>query len=134
VAAAGVWLNQISIFLLLLPLYIVVIGLLAVGLGWIVAGLHVFLRDTAQVLSVILTFWFWMTPIFIAPQSFPPQARFLLLANPLYYVVRAYRAVLLSSNMPDPRDFAIAAAYGGAAFLVGGLFFRYMKRGFADVL
>ncbi len=134
VAAAGVWLNQISIFLLLLPLYIAVIGLLSVGLGWIVACLHVFLRDTAQVLSVILTFWFWMTPIFIAPQSFPHQARFLLVANPLYYIVRSYRAVLLSSSLPDPRDFAIAAVYGAAAFLIGGLFFRHMKRGFADVL
>ncbi len=134
VAAAGVWLNQISIFLVLLPFYIVVIGLLAVGLGWIVAGLHVFLRDTAQVLSVVLTFWFWTTPIFIAPQSFPAQARFLLVANPLSYLVRAYRAVLLSSTMPDPRDFAIAAGYGVAAFVAGGLFFRYIKRGFADVL
>jgi homopolymeric O-antigen transport system permease protein len=134
VGAAGVWLNQISIFLLLLPFYIFVIGLLAVGLGWIVASLHVFLRDTAQVLSVVLTFWFWMTPIFIADQNFPRWARFLLVANPLYYVVRAYRAVLLSSTMPNPRDFAIAAAYGAAAFIIGGLFFRHMKRGFADVL
>jgi len=25
-------------------------------------------------------------------------------------------------------------AYGAATFLAGGLFFRYMKRGFADVL
>ena len=134
VGAAGVWLNQISVFVLLLPLYIFVVGLLAVGLGWIVAGLHVFLRDTGQVLSVILTFWFWMTPIFIADHLFPRWARFVLVANPLYYVVRAYRAVLLGSSMPNPRDFAIAAAYGAAAFLVGGLFFRYMKRGFADVL
>jgi ABC-type polysaccharide/polyol phosphate export permease len=134
IGAAGVWLNQISIFLLLLPLYMFVVGLLAVGLGWVVASLHVFLRDTAQFLSVILTFWFWMTPIFIADRDFPRWARFLLLANPLSYVVRAYRSVLLGSRMPNPQDLAILAAYGSAAFLVGGLFFRYMKRGFADVL
>jgi hypothetical protein len=36
--------------------------------------------------------------------------------------------------MPNIRDFAIAAGYGAAAFLMGGLFFRHMKRGFADVL
>jgi lipopolysaccharide transport system permease protein len=57
-----------------------------------------------------------------------------LVANPLYYLVRAYRTVLLTSGMPDLRDLVIAAAYGAAAFVVGGLFFRYMKRGFADVL
>jgi len=134
IGAAGVWLNQVSIFLLVLPVYMLAVGLLAVGLGWIVASLHVFLRDTAQVLTVILTFWFWVTPIFIAERSFPHWAHFVLIANPLYYVVRAYRSVLLSSRMPDPRDLAILTVYGCAAFLVGGLFFRHMKRGFADVL
>ena len=71
VTAAGVWINQISIFLVLLPLYMLTVGLFAVGVGWIVASLHVFLRDTAQVLSVILTFWFWATPIFIEEAKFP---------------------------------------------------------------
>jgi homopolymeric O-antigen transport system permease protein len=129
VVAVGVFLNQISIFLVLLPVYILLTGLLAVGLGWIVASLHVFLRDTAQFLSVVLTFWFWMTPIFISSHDYPRWAHFLLAANPFYYLVRAYRAVLLGSRMPDLSDLLIVAA-----FLVGGLFFRYMKRGFADVL
>ncbi|MBZ5727536.1 MAG: ABC transporter permease [Acidobacteriia bacterium] len=134
VAAVGVFLNQISIFLILLPLYLLLLGLLAVGVGWIVASLHVFLRDTAQVLAVVLTLWFWLTPIFIVEGQYPPQARFLLAINPLYYVVRAYRALLLTSEMPDPRDLAIATGFALASFVAGGLFFRHMKRGFGDVL
>jgi ABC-type polysaccharide/polyol phosphate export permease len=134
IAVTAVWINQISVFLILLPLYFVVLGLLSVGMGWIVASLHVYLRDTAQVVSVVLIFWFWLTPIFITEKQFPPWARFLLAANPLYYVVRAYRAILLSSGMPDLEDLAIATAYGAALFIAGGLFFRHMKRGFADVL
>ena len=128
------WENQASVFLLLLPLYIFLIGLFAVGLGWIVASLHVFLRDTAQMLSVVLTFWFWLTPIFISEKQFPRWAHFVLVANPMYYLVRGYRAVLLGSAAPDPRDLAIAACYGAGVFCAGGLFFRHMKRGFADVL
>lgn len=134
VGATAIMLNQVSIFLVLLPVYILVIGLLAVGIGWIVAGLHVFLRDTAQVLAVVMTFWFWLTPIFIPEQQFPSWARFLLTANPLFYVVRSYRSLLLSTRVPDFRDLGMAAAYGCVAFVVGGLFFRHMKRGFADVL
>jgi ABC-type polysaccharide/polyol phosphate export permease len=134
IAATAVWINQISVFLILLPFYFVVVGLFAVGLGWIVASLHVFLRDTAQMVSVVLTFWFWLTPIFITEKQFPPWTRFLLAANPLYYVVSGYRTILLGSAMPDLVDLAIATAYGVAMFLAGGLFFRHMKRGFADVL
>jgi lipopolysaccharide transport system permease protein len=134
VAAVGVWQKQVNVFLIFLPVYVFVVGLLAVGLGWIAASLNVFLRDTAQVVSVALTFWLWMTPIFIAENQFPPWAHFVLIANPLYYLVRSYRTVLLTQGPPDPRDLAIAAAYGAVAFVLGGLFFRYMKRGFADVL
>jgi ABC-type polysaccharide/polyol phosphate export permease len=134
IATAALWINQISFFLVLLPLYMLTVGLFAVGVGWIVASLHVFLRDTAQVLNVVLTFWFWGTPIFIEEAKFPVEARFLLRANPLYYAVRSYRAILLHSTMPDWEDLAASAAFGIAVFVLGGLFFRYMKRGFADVL
>ena len=132
--AAGVYANHLSVFVLLLPIYMLVIGLFAVGLGWVVASIHVFLRDTAQVVSVLLTLWFWITPIMIPPGKYPGAARFILFANPLYYIVRAYRMLLLGSQWPDFRDLAIALACAAAAFVAGGLFFRHMKRGFADVL
>jgi len=134
VVASGVMLNQISIFLVLLPIYVFLLGLLAVGVGWIVASLHVFQRDTAQVLSVILQFWFWLTPIFVPEEMYSGKKHLLLLANPLYYLVRSYRFVLLTHSLPDLGDLLISLAFGATAFLLGGLFFRYMKRGFADVL
>jgi len=136
VAAAGVMLNQISIFLVLLPVYVFVLGLFAVGVGWIVASLHVFQRDTAQVMSVVLQFWFWLTPIFFMEGKYPKKARILLTLNPMNYLVRGYRQMLLTSTWgwTDLRDLAVAAGFGVALFLIGGLFFRYMKRGFADVL
>ena len=134
IAATGVMLNQISIFLVLLPIYIFVVGLLAVGVGWVVASLHVFQRDTAQVLSVILQFWFWLTPIFVTEDLYKGKAHWLLVANPLYHIVRSYRFLLLTHSLPDLGDLVAATVFGSVAFLLGGLFFRYMKRGFADVL
>ena len=134
VVASGVMLNQISIFLIFLPVYVFVLGLLAVGFGWIVASLHVFQRDTAQVLSVILQFWFWLTPIFVPEDQYRGKVHWLLVANPLYYLVRSYRFLLLTHSLPDFGDLTVAFAFGITAFLFGGLFFRYMKRGFADVL
>jgi lipopolysaccharide transport system permease protein len=134
VALAGIFLNQISIFIVLLPLYMLATGLFAIGIGWIAASLHVFLRDTAQVLNVILTFWFFATPIMVVESQYPPWARTMLAANPLTYLARGYRDLLLSSRLPSIRDLLIASAYGAAAFVLGGLFFRHVKKGFADVL
>lgn len=126
--------RHVSVFLVLLPIYIFLIGLLAIGLGWIFSSLHVYLRDTAQMLSVLLTFWFWLTPIMITEDRIPAKARFLLLANPMFYVVRSYRRLLLTSGLPSATDLAIVAGAGTGVFVIGGLFFRYMKKGFADVL
>jgi lipopolysaccharide transport system permease protein len=134
IAAVALWLNHISPLLILLPVYVILLGLFAVGVGWITASLQVYLRDTAQVLSVVLTIWFWLTPIFITEQQIPERLRFLIAGNPLAYVVRAYRQTLLSYRPPSLDDLAILAAYAGVTFAIGGLFFRHMKRGFADVL
>jgi lipopolysaccharide transport system permease protein len=134
VAAIGIWLNQFSAGLVLLPVYMALLGLFAIGCGWILASLQVYLRDTAQVLTVILTFWFWLTPIFITENRFPARVRFLIDGNPLAYLVRAYRELLLSSQWPGLDEIGIMAAFAVATFLAGGLFFRHMKRGFADVL
>ncbi len=129
-------LHKFSAGLLLLPVYMFLVGLLSVGLGWVMAGLHVFLRDTAQFLSVVLTFWFWMTPIMIPEQRAPDYriVHLLLAANPMTYAVRAYRSALLPNHWAAPMDIAILGACGLTVFILGGFFFRYLKRGFADVL
>jgi lipopolysaccharide transport system permease protein len=132
--AVALVLHKSSAFLLLLPFYMFLVGLFAIGLGWIMASLHVFLRDTAQFVSVALTFWFWMTPIMFGEDHVPGKLKFIVAANPMNYAVHVYRSALLDAQWPKASDLAILAASGSAVFVLGGLFFRYMKRGFADVL
>jgi ABC-type polysaccharide/polyol phosphate export permease len=134
IAVVGLTVGHFSAWMLMLPVYIALIGLFSIGIGWIVSSLHVYLRDTAQVLSVVLTLWFWITPIMIDEQVFPERVRFVLRANPLVYVVRAYRDRLLSYRFPSLSDLFFLTAFSVTAFVVGGLFFRHLKRGFADVL
>jgi ABC-type polysaccharide/polyol phosphate export permease len=133
-AAVGIWLRHFSVMVLFLPVYMLLLGLFAIGVGWIVASLHVYVRDTAQALAVVMTFWFWLTPIFIIEEQVPPPLRFLLRINPLAYLVHAYRERVLSSRLPSLRELAVIAAFGVVTFMLGGLFFRHLKRGFADVL
>jgi lipopolysaccharide transport system permease protein len=50
------------------------------------------------------------------------------------WAVRAYRDRLLTSQWPHGNEIAVLAAYSILIFVLGGLFFRHLKRGFADVL
>lgn len=132
-----IWLaieHAVSPFLLMLPLYMFFVGLLGVGIGWIASSLHVYLRDTGQVLAVIMMVWLWLTPIMISADKVPEKVRFLVTWNPMAWIVSAYRDRLLTNRWPDSSELAIIAVYSAAIFLVGGLFFRHLKSGFADVL
>src|SRR5215469_8815268 len=85
-------------------LYMVILILFAQGLGWIVAGLHVFLRDTIQALQIVLTLWFYFTPI-IYPMSLvkraPKAVQFLAQLNPMAVIVDGYRNSLLDLTQPS---------------------------------
>jgi lipopolysaccharide transport system permease protein len=133
--AIAIWVKHFSLVMLYLPIYMLLLGLFAVGIGWIVASLHVYLRDTAQMVSVVMTFWFWMTPIMIDESIIRNQGfDFVLKLNPLAFIVRAYRERLLGGRAPGFSELGIITFYAVAAFVAGGLFFRHLKRGFADVL
>src|SRR5215207_8818556 len=58
-----------------LPLLALAIPLqvaLTLGLGLLASAVHVFFRDTAQVLSMVLTAWFYLTPI-VYPLLYVPE-------------------------------------------------------------
>ncbi len=134
VLVIAIWDHHLHPFVLLLPVYALLVGVLAIGIAWVTSALQVYLRDTAQAVMVGLNFMLWMTPIFIAEEQVPAKLAFVIRYNPLTYLVRAYRERLLSENWPHMGDLAITALYASVIFVAGGLFFRHVKRGFADVL
>ncbi|MCB1019495.1 MAG: ABC transporter permease [Acidobacteria bacterium] len=134
VVATGVWIGEWSATLWVVPIYMILLGLLTLGLSWILGALNVYLRDTAQVLAVGLQAWFWLTPIFLPESRLGELLPGVVNWNPLAYFVRGYREAILGGRLPALSDLAILAAFGVGTFLLGGLFFRQTKRGFADVL
>lgn len=134
IAATGIWEHHISAFLPLLIPAVFLLALFSVGLSWIVASLHVYLRDTAQLVGVALTFWFWFTPIFIEDRMVPEPLRFILYINPMAYFVGIYRQCVLGSEAPSFVSFAVVSVISAVTFILGGFVFRRLRRGFADVL
>jgi ABC-type polysaccharide/polyol phosphate export permease len=120
--------------IVLLPLLVFMVALLSIGVSWFAASLQVYLRDTAQFVLVLLNVWFWCTPILLDESNFPAWARSAVRWNPLSAIVRAYRQCLMIGQLPNWRDLALSAALCAAVFVLGGLFFRRLKHGFADVL
>lgn len=132
--AAGVWEGQVSIWLPLLIPAFVLLAMFSIGLSWIVASLHVYLRDTSQLVTVTMTFWFWFTPIFIEESMVPERFRFILQINPMAHFVGIYRQCVLGAEAPALSQFGFAALSAVIVFVLGGFVFRRLRQGFADVL
>jgi len=126
--------GKVTLLILFIPVYFFCLMLFTLGISWFLSSLNVFVRDVSQVLSVILTFWFWFTPIFYSQDLFPRKLLFLVRWNPMAHVVVGYRDCLLRMRMPDLGILAIFAALSLVIFAAGGLFFRKTKRDFVDVL
>lgn len=121
----------ISAFAVLL--YLPVLVLFAQGLGWIAAGLQVFVRDTMQIVQIVVSVWFWVTPVMYLSDRLGPWERTAML-SPMAVVVSGYRSSLLGLGQPGTLQFLSALAISLGVFAAGALIFRQTKPAFADVL
>lgn len=118
--------------LILLPLLVFLQFIFMLGLAWIAATLHVFFRDTAQILNILLVIWMFLTPIFYLESAVPERFYMVLSVNPLSHLVRAYRAVLLEGNMPGVVDVASFGVCAVTLCVIGFWVFERKQPLFAD--
>ncbi len=122
-----------SHILWLFPLTVVLL-VFTVGFGLSLGILNVFVRDIEQVFSIVLQFWFWLTPIVYAISIVPKKYHFLLYLNPLTSITKGFQDVLLYEKAPQmlPLLYPLTA---GALMLVGAMWlFLRAKEEMTDVL
>jgi lipopolysaccharide transport system permease protein len=117
-----------------LPALVIPQILFTAGVCWFLSALGVFVRDLAQINGFLLTIWFFVTPICYPEASLPRQALRLARWNPIFVLVRGYRAILLESRAPDWRPLAAFIAVSIVVFLVGHAWFYKLRRSFADLI
>jgi len=119
---------------LLLPLIFVLQFLFTMGLVAVLSALCVFLRDLQQLVTLLITIWFFLTPI-IYPismiQSESIQNWFLL--NPMHSFVNLYREIVLTGEL-SMVNLQIIVLVSLLSFFLGGWLFMRIKHAFGDVL
>lgn len=108
--------------------------LFTAGVCWFLAALGVFVRDLAQVNGFLLTVWFFITPICYPENALPHAAAGLLRKNPMFVLVRGYRAILLEGSAPDGKALAWLALVSVVVFLAGHAWFYKLRKSFADII
>lgn len=117
-----------------MPLIVLPLALFALGLGWWLASLGVFLRDVGHVVPVVATILLFASPIFYPIDALKGPLKTLVLASPLTVPVEQARRVLIEGRAPD---FAALVLYALVSLLVaylGFAWFQGTRKGFADVV
>lgn len=119
--------------LLWFPLIVLIQLVLTVGLALLLSVLTVHFRDVRDLLSNLLTLWFFGTPIIYALEQAPPRVRQILNLNPMTHIVVSYQDVLFTPG-PFARWPALVAVGAGAVgvFLLGFFVFDRLRDTLAE--
>ncbi|MFN6559586.1 MAG: ABC transporter permease [Nostoc sp. ChiSLP01] len=127
--------HTLHVTLALLPLVWLTQLLLTAGLGYLVAGLTVFLRDIPQTLGVILNLWMYLTPIIYPASAIPEEWRgWVFWLNPMTGIVEVYRDLILAGEVKHWGEFGVSSIIALGVFCVGLWCYRHLRPAFADVL
>ncbi len=119
----------------LLPFVFFTQLVLTIGLGYLVAGLTVFLRDIPQTVAVVINLWFYLTPI-VYPAKVIPEAwqKWVFWLNPMAAIAEVYRDLILVGQVQHWQEWGIATVISLLIFVVGLKSYKHLQPTFADVL
>jgi len=118
--------------LVALPLVWAVQGILVLGFTLLIASIGVLVRDIAHLMVVILTFWFYLTPIFYDLTQIPPESARWLSFNPMAAIITAHRAVTMYGKLPDWLALGYVTLVSTALLAVSLVIFRTLEDAFID--
>lgn len=105
---------------------------LTLGLGLILSSIHVFFRDTAQVVTMFFMGWFYITPI-VYPLGQVPEAYVgWIQLNPLTTLVALYREAFLGGEFRWIPGLGWLTLWSVGSLVLGFWLFRSLKPAFAD--
>ena len=120
---------QPTMTILLLPLAMVSAILLAQGIGMMTASIQVRIRDTKQVVDLILRAAFFLSGVFFGAEHIPPEYLEIFLLNPVaVYIEMARAAILGDMALLTWEQILRAIAISILAFIIGSIIFIKSER------
>jgi ABC-type polysaccharide/polyol phosphate export permease len=134
----------LTIWVFYLPLVILIQIIFTLGIGFFLATINVFYRDTQQIMDVVMLAWFFVTAIFypinILPRNYQLFGltldvwRLTYYLNPMASLIANYRDILYY-GVPPALDFLIRTAItAGLVFVIGWIVFNRYSWRFAEEL
>jgi len=138
VAFIVLYINHIapSIYMLQLIYYYICMLALLLGVGWLTSSTRIFIPDVSNVINLIVTFGFWLTPVFWNINRIPHKYYWIVNLNPIVYIVEGYRDSMIYHKWFWEKPYETLYYWFITIFImfVGIVVFRRLRPHFAEVV
>ena len=111
------------------PVAILDLILFTLGAAFLFATANVFYRDVSHIVQILLSAWFYFSPIVYSLDFIPSRYHWLFRFNPMLYVLNGFRLGIYYGQLPSPQSVGMALMCGILALVIGfSVFQRYQQR------
>lgn len=111
-----------------LPVPMFGLFLFTLGASFFFATANVFYRDISHIVQILLSAWFYVSPIIYSLDFIPAKYHWFFRLNPMLYVLNGFRLSIYYGLLPTPQSVAMSVGCGILALVIGfALFQRYQE-------
>ena len=119
---------------LLLPAALLIQFSIALGLGWLLSSLTVFVRDLREFVQMLSVVGVYILPVVFLPQWVPGFFRPLLYFNPFSYMIWVYQDVFYFGRLEHPHAWLVSGGFAILCLTLGHRVFRRLRPYFSTYL
>lgn len=116
--------------IILLPLFLLYIGVFCTGLSLTLAAASVYFRDVMHLWQVVITAWTYATPLFYPVEILPDWMLLFERVNPMYHYVTYLRDLMLYQRVPSLEANLVCAGFALLSLAIGYVVFKRHERRF----
>jgi homopolymeric O-antigen transport system permease protein len=102
------------------------------GLSFFLSSANLFYRDIQYLLNLVVSLWFYMTPVIYPTDIVPDKFKFIFKLNPMSVIINAYRQAVLAGEIPNLTSLSLALVVSLLTLIFGFYYFKKQERTFAD--
>jgi len=118
-----------SVFLT--PIAILFLAMFSLGVGLFLSSVAIRFADIADMYQIILTAWFYLSPIIYKEEYIPEQFTWIVKLNPMFYLINFFRAFVYDGRFPSIEEYLITGSIASISLLFGWIFFSRRADEFA---
>lgn len=132
--ASGEYSYGPNVYALLLPVYILFTGIMALGIGMIISSLTSRYRDLRFLILFGIQLWMYASPIIYPLSGVEGKLKSVLMLNPMTGIIESFKYSFFGQGVFSPSLLAYSCVFALAVFLIATVVFNKTEQNFMDTV